>query len=83
MLNISSKRITSIKEIAKLAGYSIATVSNTLNDKGRIRPEVRQHILDICKTHGYIPNSAGRNLRRQKNETIGLMFYPLKFGDFP
>ena len=76
MLNNGSKRITSIKEIAKLAGYSIATVSNTLNDKGRIRPEVRQHILDICQKHGYIPNSAGRNLRRQKNETIGLMFYP-------
>ena len=76
MLQNGSKRITSIKEIAKLAGYSIATVSNTLNDKGRIRTEVRQHILDICQKHGYIPNSAGRNLRRQKNETIGLMFYP-------
>ena len=76
MLEKCQKRITSIKEIAKLAGYSIATVSNTLNNKGRIRPEVRKKILDICQKHGYIPNSAGRNLRRQKNETIGLMFYP-------
>lgn len=71
-----SKRITSIKEVAKLAGCSIATVSNTLNNKGRIGEEVRKKILDICQKHDYVPNSAGRNLRRRSNETIGLMFYP-------
>ncbi len=70
------KRITSIKEIAKLAGCSIATVSNTLNNKGRISKEVRDNVLQICQKHGYSPNSAGRNLRRQQNETIGLLFYP-------
>lgn len=70
------KRITSIKEIAKLAGCSIATVSNTLNNKGRISQEVRERVLEICQKHGYMPNSAGRNLRRQQNETIGLLFYP-------
>lgn len=70
------KRITSIKEIAKLAGCSIATVSNTLNDKGRISQEVRNKVFKICKKHGYLPNSAGRNLRRRCNETIGVIFYP-------
>ena len=70
------KRITSIKEIAKLAECSIATVSNTLNNKGRISQEVRERVLEICQKHGYMPNSAGRNLRRQQNETIGLLFYP-------
>jgi LacI family transcriptional regulator len=70
------KRITSIKEVAKLAECSIATVSNTLNNKGRISKEVRERILEICQKHGYSPNSAGRNLRRQQNETIGLLFYP-------
>ena len=70
------KRITSIKEIAKLAGCSIATVSNTLNNKGRISKEVRDKVHLICQKHGYSPNSAGRNLRRRQNETIGLLFYP-------
>ena len=70
------KRITSIKEIAKLAGCSIATVSNTLNCKGRISQEVRDKVFKICKKHGYLPNSAGRNLRRCRNETIGVIFYP-------
>jgi len=70
------RRITSIKEIAKLAGCSIATVSNTLNDKGRISQEVRKRVFRICKKHGYLPNSAGRNLRRRRTETIGVVFYP-------
>jgi DNA-binding LacI/PurR family transcriptional regulator len=70
------KRITSIKEIAKLADCSIATVSNALNNKGRISQEVRDRIFKICQKHGYLPNSAGRNLRRRSNETIGLLFYP-------
>lgn len=72
----SPKRITSIKEIAKLADCSIATVSNALNNKGRISQEVRDRIFKICQKHGYLPNSAGRNLRRRSNETIGLLFYP-------
>ena len=75
MTNTPTK-INSIKEIAKIANCSIATVSNTLNNKGRISKEVRDNILAICKKHGYLPNSAGRNLRRRRNETVGLMFYP-------
>lgn len=76
MAKTQPKRITSIKEIAKLADCSIATVSNTLNGKGRISQAVRDKVFQICKKHGYLPNSAGRNLRRRKNETIGVMFYP-------
>lgn len=71
-----AKHITSIKEIARLAGCSIATVSNTLNNKGRIGQEVRERVLQICQKHGYLPNSAGRNLRRRKMETVGLLYYP-------
>ena len=70
------QRITSIKEIAKLANCSIATVSNALNNKGRVSQEIREKIFEICKQHGYLPNSAGRNLRRRQNEIVGLMFYP-------
>jgi len=70
------KRISSIKEIAALADCSIATVSNTLNNKGRISRGVRENILKICREHGYLPNSVGRNLRLGRNETVGLLFYP-------
>lgn len=76
MAKKAGRHITSIKEIAELAGCSIATVSNTLNNKGRIGKDVRERVLKICREHGYLPNSAGRNLRRRKMETIGLLFYP-------
>jgi DNA-binding LacI/PurR family transcriptional regulator len=63
MAKNGAERITSIKEIAKLAGCSIATVSNTLNNKGRIRDEVRETILDICREHGYVLNTFTLRLR--------------------
>ncbi len=72
----SGRRIASIKEIAKLANCSIATVSNALNNKGRISEEVSKKIHRICRKHGYTPNSAGRMLRRSQSETIGLLYYP-------
>lgn len=59
-----------------MTGVSIATVSNALNDKGRISDRVRQRILNVCRKHGYQPNSAARNLRRRGNESIGVLFYP-------
>ncbi|CAA6679321.1 MULTISPECIES: LacI family DNA-binding transcriptional regulator [unclassified Lentimonas] len=71
-----AKRITSIKDIAQLAGCSIATVSKTLNNTGSISQELREKIFKICKEQNYMPNSGGRNLRRGKSEIVGLLFYP-------
>lgn len=76
MAKQGAEHISSIKEIARLAGCSIATVSNTLNNKGRISQEVRERVLELCAKHGYAPNSAGRNLRRRQMETVGLLYYP-------
>jgi LacI family transcriptional regulator len=76
MPEIKKTRITSIKEIAKLADCSIATVSNIINEKGRISEPVRKKVLKICREHQYVPRSGGRNLRLGRNETIGLLFFP-------
>ena len=43
-----------IKEIADLAGVSIATVSLALNNKGNVKKETREHILEIARKSGYI-----------------------------
>jgi len=46
------KRMT-VKEIAKLANVSPATVSNVLNHRNNVGKETRQRILEICKENGY------------------------------
>ncbi len=70
-----SERIL-IHEVAKRSGCSIATVSNVLNNKGRVGEKTRQVVLRSVKALGYKTNAAGRNLRTRRTETLGLFFYP-------
>ncbi|PTX99682.1 hypothetical protein DB346_17825 [Verrucomicrobia bacterium LW23] len=66
----------SIFEVAKQANCSIATVSNVLNNKGRVSAQKRKDIMKIVTAVGYRVNSAGRNLRMKRTEIFGLLFYP-------
>jgi DNA-binding LacI/PurR family transcriptional regulator len=69
------KRIT-IHDVAREADCSIATVSLVLNGSGRIGEVTREKVNEVIKRMGYQPNTAGRNLRLQRTDTIGLMFNP-------
>src|ERR1700679_2736144 len=69
------KRV-SIFSVAQKAKCSIATVSNVLNDKGRVGPKRRKVVLRAVEELGYQVSSAGRNLRMRKTEMLGLLFYP-------
>jgi LacI family transcriptional regulator len=66
----------SIVLVAEQAGCSVATVSNVLNNKGRVGAATRENVLLAVKDLKYQPNSMGRGLRLQQTETIGLLFYP-------
>lgn len=70
------RKATSIHEVALKAGFSIATVSNVLNNKGRISAKTRKKVLAVAQELGYSPNAFGRQLRIRHSETIGLLFYP-------
>ena len=70
---MNSKKPISIKDIAKLSGFSIATVSRVLNKKGQYSKETEQKIMDLVNTYGYTFNSAAKSLRESKSNTIGLI----------
>ncbi|SFH53767.1 LacI family DNA-binding transcriptional regulator [Pisciglobus halotolerans] len=61
-----------IKDIAKKAGVSISTVSYALNGSSKVTTETRDRIVAIANELNYIPNMAGRNLRRNKTNIIGV-----------
>ncbi|MCU0858747.1 MAG: LacI family transcriptional regulator [Pontiellaceae bacterium] len=65
-----------IKDVAKAAECSIATVSCVLNERGRISEATKVRVRETCQKMGYFPSSAGRNLRSRRTETIGILFYP-------
>jgi LacI family transcriptional regulator len=65
-----------LRDIAELLGCSVATVSNAINGRGRMSDEVRQQILDKCAELNFVPNSAGRSLRLQRTDAIGVIYAP-------
>ena len=66
------KKIT-IKEIAEIAGVSKSTVSRAIDGNPRISDETRSKIFGIIEEYGYKPNTAARNLARNKTNAIGIV----------
>lgn len=67
-----------IKDIAREAGVSISTVSNALNGVDVLKPETRDHILEVADRLHYIPNLNGKNLKAKATKVIGLFVTSLK-----
>ena len=60
----------SIKDVARLAGVSIATVSRCLNDPERVRPDTRKRVQSAIDETGYSPNTLAQSFRRGKTHVI-------------
>jgi LacI family transcriptional regulator len=70
-----------IKDVARHAGVSIATVSRVLNKTAPVQEETASRVLSAVEALQYRPKAAARILARQKTETIGLLL-PVISGDF-
>ncbi|ABJ73137.1 LacI family DNA-binding transcriptional regulator [Lactococcus cremoris] len=64
---------TSIKDIAKLSGVSVATVSRVINNNGRFSEETRKKILDVIEETGYQMNFSAKSLRMNKSFSVGIL----------
>ncbi len=62
-----------IKEIARSAGVSPATVSRALNDDPRVSPDTKKRICAVAQDLDYRPNICAKGLASQKTFTIGYM----------
>lgn len=65
-------RIT-IREFAKLANTSTATISRVLSDKPGVSEKERKRILQLADKVGYRPNKIAQNLALQKSHVLGLI----------
>lgn len=70
-----------IKEVAKRAGVSTATVSRVLNHIGLVDAETRRRVQAVAKELHYAPHAAGRSLSTRRTDSIGLLL-PDLYGEF-
>lgn len=65
--------MTTIKEIAGRCDVSIATVSNVINNRGKVSEETRKKIWGVAKELNYVPNYMAKNLKLKNNKNIGII----------
>lgn len=62
-----------IKDVARLCGVGVSTVSRAINNHPDINPETKDMIMQVIKEHNYIPNNSARNLKRQDAKAIAVL----------
>lgn len=63
----------SIKDIAKMSGYSVSTVSRVLNNTGRFSQSTRDKIINIAKKYNYQQNAIAAGMRKGSLSIIGIL----------
>lgn len=62
-----------IKDIARMCGCGVSTVSRALNNHPDINEETRNKILSVVKETGFVPNNSARNLKITDSKTIAVL----------
>ncbi len=72
-----------IREVARRAGVSTATVSHVLNNAGQVSRRTRRLVLAAVKRLGYFPNAHARNLASRSSRTLGMIVSDIENPFFP
>lgn len=62
-----------IKEVAKLCGVGVSTVSRAMNNHPDINEATKQKIMEVIQQYNYVPNNSARNLKRSDSRTIAAL----------
>jgi LacI family transcriptional regulator len=62
-----------IKDIARICGVGVSTVSRAINNHPDINPETKEKIMNAINEYGYVPNNSARNLKRSDSQTIAVL----------
>ncbi len=66
-------RATTIRDIARLCGVSIATVSRVVNDSGGVGASTNERVRRAIREHDFHPNSVAQSMITKRTRTIGLV----------
>lgn len=71
-----------LRDVARAAGVSIATVSRAMNTPARVSTQLRLRIEAASRDLGWVPHGAARALTTKRSNAIGAVFPTLSHGDF-
>lgn len=72
-----------IRDVAKEAGVSTATVSNVLNRTGKVGRQTHRLVLSAVKRLGYVPDVHARHLASRDRRTVGIIVSDIENPFFP
>ena len=75
--------MSSIRDVARVAGVSTATVSHVVNKTRFVSEEVRARVLEAVEQCGYYPNAHARSLASGRSQTLGLLISDISNPFFP
>ncbi len=76
-----TESVTTIRDVARLAGFSVASVSRVLNGHSTVTPATRAKVMSAVEALGYFPNIAARSLSTARTHAIGVAL-PDMHGEF-
>lgn len=65
--------MSSIKDVANLAGVAVGTVSRVINNSGAVKPATRRKVEEAIQELNYIPNEIARNFKMRKSKMVALL----------
>lgn len=68
-----SSGAATIRDVARLSGVSIATVTRTFQGSPRVRPETRERVREAATKLGYHPDTVARTLVTGRSNTVGML----------
>jgi LacI family transcriptional regulator len=71
-----------IRDVARQAGVSVATVSRYTNHSASVSEEISKRIQQVMQELNYVPLEAARNLATRKTGTVGLLSFTVEYGFF-
>jgi LacI family transcriptional regulator len=71
-----------LRDVARAAGVSTATVSRVINNPTVVSEEVRERVIAVADRLGWVPDGVARALSTRRSGAIGAVFPTLTHGDF-
>ena len=71
-----------IKDIARLSGCGVATVSRVINNYPDVSPETRKRVLEVLEKYNFQPNANARSLKQQSSKRVAIIVKGIQNGLF-